>query len=163
MLTKHDASRIVKPVKNQSKIYPKMKRRWGWLLASIFHGCLMVFEGKLEASWRQVGIKNRSKDYPKRHPKKRSEKKVSWRFLDAILDSKSVARASQNLTKKWRPVGCRLHEPSWPILAVSGSVLGPQNWRLRRFLGTFLGRLGEFWTRFWRPWTPQGFPKIYKK
>jgi len=80
----------------------------GWLLASIFHGCLMIFAGKLEASWRQVGIKNRSKIDPKRHPKKRSEKKPSWRVLDAILDSKSVARASQNFTKKlaaiWVPV-----------------------------------------------------------
>ena len=78
----------------------------------MFHRFLMILGGKLEASWRQVGIKNLSKNDQKRHPKKRSEKKASWRVLDAILDSKSVARASQNLTKKWGPVGCRLHELS---------------------------------------------------
>ena len=45
----HDAR-----TKNQSNIDPKMKRRWGWLLASIFHGFSSTLGGKLEASWHYL-------------------------------------------------------------------------------------------------------------
>ena len=53
---------------------------------SSWHRFFMNFHRFSEASWSQVGIKNRPKMDAKKQPKKDSKKKASWRRLGGILE-----------------------------------------------------------------------------
>ena len=51
----------------------------------------MDFHRFSEASWSQVGIKNRVKIDAKKHPKNHGKQEASWRRLGGILEVQEVS------------------------------------------------------------------------
>ena len=58
---------------------------------SSWHRFFMDFHRFSEASWSQVGIKNRLKIDAKKHPKNDGKQEASWRRLGGILEVQEVS------------------------------------------------------------------------
>ena len=58
---------------------------------SSWHRFFMDFHRFSEASWSQVGIKNRPKIDAKKHPKNDGKQEASWRRLGGILEVQEVS------------------------------------------------------------------------
>ena len=58
---------------------------------SSWHRFFMDFHRFSEASWSQVGIKNRPKIHTKKHPKIDGKQEASWRRLGGILEVQEVS------------------------------------------------------------------------
>ena len=62
---------------------------------SSWHRFFMDFRRFSEASWSQVGIKNRLKIDAKKHTKNDSKQKASWRRLGDILEVQDESGARE--------------------------------------------------------------------
>ena len=62
-LIKNQISGVEQSIRNRSQIDQKMKPRWGWLLASIFHG----FSSILKQVGAKLALKIDQKFEPKNH------------------------------------------------------------------------------------------------
>ena len=60
----------------------------------------MNFHRFSEASWSQVGLKNRLKIDAKKHPKNDVKQEASWRHLEGILEVQEVSTSWESLW--WR-------------------------------------------------------------
>ena len=63
---------------------------------SSWHRFFMDFHRFSEASWSQVGIKNRLKIDAKKNPKNYGRLEASWRRLEGILEVQEVSRGRQS-------------------------------------------------------------------
>jgi hypothetical protein len=59
----------------------------------------MDFHRFSEASWSQVGIKNRPKIDAKKHPKNDGKQEASWRRLGGILEVQEVSGGGGGLQR----------------------------------------------------------------
>ena len=77
--------------KNRTKIDQKTIKKWMQDGDSSWHRFFMDFHRFSEASWSQVGIKNRLKIDAKKHPKNDGKQEASWRRLGGILNDQEVS------------------------------------------------------------------------
>ena len=64
-----------------------------------WHRFFMDFHRFSEASWSQVGIKNRLKIDAKKHPKNDGKQEASWRRLGGILEVQEASRELQEASR----------------------------------------------------------------
>ena len=74
---------------------------------SSWHRFFMDFHGFSEASWSQVGIKNRLITDAKKHPKNDGKQEASWRHLEGILEVQEVSRGRESSGGSTTGRGCQ--------------------------------------------------------
>ena len=75
---------------------------------SSWHRFFMDFSRFSEASWSQVGLKNRLKIDAKKHPKNDGKQEASWRRLGGILEVQEVSRGRESSEHAVAGRGCQV-------------------------------------------------------